>query len=66
LCREVNDAICYPTDVEITPEAGIEFEVPANTKIIVKGIDKERVGAYAANEHRCVSKNGTHSNVGAQ
>jgi large subunit ribosomal protein L6 len=38
----------YSHPVEITPEAGIEFEVPANTKIIVKGIDKERVGAYAA------------------
>jgi large subunit ribosomal protein L6 len=34
--------------VEITPEAGIEFEVPVNTKITVKGNDKERVGAYAA------------------
>ncbi|WNS42811.1 50S ribosomal protein L6 [Paenibacillus sp. MMS20-IR301] len=38
----------YSHPVEITPEAGIEFEVPANTKIIVRGIDKERVGAYAA------------------
>ena len=38
----------YSHPVEITPEAGIEFEVPVNTKIIVKGIDKERVGAYAA------------------
>lgn len=39
----------YSHPVEITPEAGIEFEVPVQTKIIVKGIDKERVGAYAAN-----------------
>ncbi|MHA0857695.1 50S ribosomal protein L6 [Paenibacillus sp. CMAA1364] len=38
----------YSHPVEITPEAGIEFEVPVNTKILVKGIDKERVGAYAA------------------
>lgn len=38
----------YSHPVEITPEAGIEFEVPSNTKITVKGIDKERVGAYAA------------------
>ncbi|MCU6339685.1 50S ribosomal protein L6, partial [Enterobacter quasiroggenkampii] len=29
----------YSHPVEITPEAGIEFEVPAQTKIIVKGID---------------------------
>jgi len=38
----------YSHPVEIQPEAGIEFEVPANTKIIVKGIDKELVGATAA------------------
>jgi len=38
----------YSHPVEISPEAGIEFEVPTNTKIIVRGIDKERVGAYAA------------------
>jgi large subunit ribosomal protein L6 len=34
--------------VEISPEQDIDFEVPVNTKIIVNGIDKERVGAYAA------------------
>lgn len=38
----------YSHPVEITPEAGIEFDVPTQTKITVKGIDKERVGAYAA------------------
>ncbi|MBD2844709.1 50S ribosomal protein L6 [Paenibacillus sp. IB182496] len=38
----------YSHPVEIVPEGGIEFEVPSNTKIIVKGIDKERVGATAA------------------
>jgi large subunit ribosomal protein L6 len=38
----------YSHPVEITPESGIEFEVPTNTRIIVKGIDKERVGATAA------------------
>jgi len=38
----------YSHPVEIVPEKGIEFEVPANTKIIVKGIDKELVGATAA------------------
>lgn len=39
----------YSHPVEFTPENGIDFEVPVNTKIIVKGIDKERVGAMAAN-----------------
>jgi large subunit ribosomal protein L6 len=38
----------YSHPVEILPESGIEFEVPTNTKIIVKGIDKELVGATAA------------------
>lgn len=35
--------------VEFTPESGIEVEVPTNTKIIVKGISKEQVGALASN-----------------
>ncbi|SFB25031.1 MULTISPECIES: 50S ribosomal protein L6 [unclassified Bacillus (in: firmicutes)] len=39
----------YSHPVEIEPEQGLEIEVPANTKIIVKGTDKERVGALAAN-----------------
>lgn len=34
--------------VEVTPENGIEFEVPTVTRIVVKGIDKEQVGAVAA------------------
>ncbi|WP_028609640.1 50S ribosomal protein L6 [Paenibacillus harenae] len=38
----------YSHPVEIAPETGIEFDVPANTKITVRGIDKERVGAVAA------------------
>ncbi|MEI7027595.1 50S ribosomal protein L6 [Paenibacillus sp. y28] len=38
----------YSHPVEFTPENGIEFEVPANNKITVKGIDKELVGATAA------------------
>lgn len=38
----------YSHPVEITPEPGIDFEVPSNTKIIVNGINKERVGEYAA------------------
>ena len=36
------------TQLKSTPEEGVEIEVPSNTKIIVKGIDKERVGALAA------------------
>ncbi|WP_102029422.1 50S ribosomal protein L6 [Salirhabdus sp. Marseille-P4669] len=39
----------YSHPVEVEPEEGVEIDVPANTKIIVKGIDKEKVGAVAAN-----------------
>jgi large subunit ribosomal protein L6 len=38
----------YSHPVEFMPDKGIEFEVPANNKIIVRGIDKELVGATAA------------------
>ncbi len=40
--------IGYSRKVEIEPEDGLEIEVPAANKIIVKGIDKEKVGALAA------------------
>jgi large subunit ribosomal protein L6 len=38
----------YSHPVEFMAENGIEFEVPTVTKIIIKGIDKELVGATAA------------------
>lgn len=40
--------IGYSHPVEIAEEDGIEFEVPEANKIIVKGIDKQKVGAMAA------------------
>lgn len=39
----------YSHPVEIDPPEGIEFDVPAPNKIIVKGIDKELVGQITAN-----------------
>ncbi|MFC4559655.1 50S ribosomal protein L6 [Virgibacillus kekensis] len=39
----------YSHPVELDPIEGIEIEVPKNTQIVVKGIDKELVGAVAAN-----------------
>ncbi|WP_077616032.1 50S ribosomal protein L6 [Caenibacillus caldisaponilyticus] len=39
----------YSHPVEIVPEDGIEIDVEGNNKVIVKGINKERVGAVAAN-----------------
>ncbi|WP_404450876.1 50S ribosomal protein L6 [Virgibacillus necropolis] len=38
----------YSHPVEIEPKEGIDIEVPKNTQMIVKGIDKELVGAVAA------------------
>lgn len=42
----INIGFSHPVEVE--PPAGIEFEVPAPTKIVVKGIDKQLVGNTAA------------------
>ncbi|SMO79614.1 50S ribosomal protein L6 [Melghirimyces algeriensis] len=39
----------YSHPVEVTPLDGIELDVPSQTQIVVKGIDKELVGAQAAN-----------------
>ena len=38
----------YSHPVEIEPEEGLVIETPAPTRISVKGINKERVGALAA------------------
>lgn len=42
-------SVGYSHPVEITPENGLEIDVPSNTQVVVKGIDKEQVGALAAN-----------------
>jgi large subunit ribosomal protein L6 len=39
----------YSQPVEMEPGDGLSVEVPAPTKITVMGIDKEKVGAFAAN-----------------
>ncbi|WP_022794482.1 50S ribosomal protein L6 [Marinococcus halotolerans] len=39
----------YSHPVEFVSEEGIDIEVPSNTKVTVRGIDKERVGAVASN-----------------
>ena len=38
----------YSHPVVVEPPEGIEFEVPTQTEILVKGISKERVGQVAA------------------
>ncbi|RDV83377.1 50S ribosomal protein L6 [Ammonifex thiophilus] len=41
-------SVGYSHPVEIEPPPGIEIEVPAPNKIVVKGLDKEQVGQLAA------------------
>jgi len=38
----------YSHPIELEDPSGIEVEVPAQNKIIVKGINKQQVGNYAA------------------
>ncbi|KHE72273.1 50S ribosomal protein L6 [Halobacillus sp. BBL2006] len=38
----------YSHPVEVENREGIQIEVPSNTKVTIKGIDKELVGAVAA------------------
>ena len=41
-------ALGYSHPVHVRPPEGVTFEVPAPTRVIVRGIDKERVGQVAA------------------
>jgi large subunit ribosomal protein L6 len=41
-------AVGFSHSVVVEPRAGITFEVPAPTQIVVKGIDKQQVGQTAA------------------
>jgi large subunit ribosomal protein L6 len=42
-------ALGFSHPVNVQAPAGVEFEVPVPTRILVKGIDKETVGQVAAN-----------------
>jgi large subunit ribosomal protein L6 len=46
--RALELALGYSHPVSIPPPDGIEFEVPQQTEIIVRGIDKQLVGETAA------------------
>jgi len=46
--RDINLQVGYSHPVSISPREGIEFEVPNATTIVVRGIDKQRVGQMAA------------------
>jgi large subunit ribosomal protein L6 len=45
---EVNLALGFSHPVNVTAPEGITFEVPAPNRIVVQGIDKEKVGQVAA------------------
>jgi large subunit ribosomal protein L6 len=45
-------ALGYSHAIEVRPPEGIEFEVPAPTQVVVRGIDKQAVGQVAAEIRR--------------
>jgi large subunit ribosomal protein L6 len=45
-------AVGYSHPVTVQPPEGITFDVPAPTQVVVKGIDKQRVGQVAAEIRR--------------
>ena len=46
--QELELLVGYSHPVVVTPRAGISFEVPTPTQVVVKGIDKQMVGQTAA------------------
>ena len=46
--KDIELAVGFSHSVVIQPRAGIDFEVPVPTQIIVKGTDKQMVGQTAA------------------
>jgi len=47
--RKLVLTVGYSHPVEMEPPEGVEVEVPAQNQVVVKGIDKEVVGNFAAN-----------------
>jgi len=47
--NQIELALGFSHPVVVDAPEGISFEVPAPTRIAVKGIDKEKVGQVAAN-----------------
>lgn len=46
--KNLDFSLGFSHPVVIEPPAGIEFDAPAATQVVVKGIDKEKVGQVAA------------------
>lgn len=47
--KNIEFALGFSHSITVEPPEGITFEVPANNKVIVTGIDKQLVGEVAAN-----------------
>jgi len=55
--NKVTLSLGFSHPVEIVPEEGIEIDVPSQNKLVVKGINKERVGQIVAeirSDRKCV------------
>jgi large subunit ribosomal protein L6 len=50
--RDINLQVGFSHLVTVSPGEGIEFEMPNPTTIVVRGIDKQRVGQVAAEIRR--------------
>ncbi len=50
--QDVNLQVGYSHPVTVAPRDGVQFEVPNATTIVVRGIDKQRVGQMAAEIRR--------------
>lgn len=50
--QDINLQVGYSHPVTLSPPEGIEFEMPNPTTIVVRGIDKQRVGQMAAEIRR--------------
>ena len=46
--KDIELAVGFSHPVTVVPPEGIQFEVPAPTQIVVRGIDKQAVGQVAA------------------
>lgn len=46
--NKITLSLGFSHPVEIVPEEGIEIDVPSTNKLVIKGINKEQVGAVAA------------------
>lgn len=50
--NKVTLSLGFSHPVELVPDPGIEIDVPAPNKLVVRGIDKEKVGTVAASIRR--------------